>query len=53
MTVTTGASLRGGETDLPVSEACVADEAISMSIPFDNYGIAAERIKTRLSPRFI
>gem|GEM_PF-2619714 len=33
MTVTTGASLRGGETDLPGSEACVADEAISLPMP--------------------
>jgi len=53
MTVTTGASLRGGETDLSVTEACIADVAISLSMPFNNYGIAAERIKTKLSLRFI
>jgi len=29
------------------------DEAISLSVPFNNYGIASERIKTRLTPRFM
>src|SRR5690554_4449652 len=37
---TIGASLREGETDLPVSEACVADEAISsLSVPLTIVGL--------------
>src|SRR5690554_4390134 len=48
-TVPIGASLRGGSTWLWVQAKATADAAISsLSIPFNNYGIATELIKTGL-----
>jgi|GEM_PF-3546823 len=53
MTASIGASLRGGPTWLWVKIKATADAGISLSMLFNNYGIAAERIKTRLTLRFI
>jgi len=45
MTVFIGASLRGGEYNLSAALGTTADEAISLSMPFNNCGIAAGQKK--------